>query len=117
MSKEITIYATLYSSNLELIESALKQGLNPRQFSIIEQKTVLIYEDSVNEFSIEPNNASYYLSGRIKEELKIGESTIIKIADKFIEMDLTFSLDYQEEDNCGETTSDKYNISNKIEMS
>ena len=103
MNKEIAIYASLYSNNLDLIESSLQKILNPSLFNRIEQQTVLIYEDSVNEFSIEPNNDSYYLSGRIKESLQYGESLIIKITDKFKEIDLKFSLDYQEEDGNGET--------------
>ena len=117
MNKEIAIYASLYTDNLDFIELSLKQILSTGSFSRIEQKTVLVYEDLVNEFSIEPSNNSYYLSGRIKEELKIGESIIIEITDKFKQMDLIFSLDYQEENDCGETTSVEYNISNKMEMS
>jgi hypothetical protein len=115
MNKEIAIYATLYNNNLDLIEHCLNQILKEGEFNRIEQKTVLIYEDSIDEFSIEPDNDTFYLSGRIKESLLNGENLIINITDKFKEMEIEFSLDYQEEEN-GEITSPEYNISNKIQL-
>lgn len=115
MNKEIAIYASIYTNSLDLIQSSLQQILNSAPITLIEQNTVLIYEDSVIELSIEPHNTSYYLSGRIKEGLKIGEALIIKITDKFKENGMIYSLDYQEENDNGAPTSPEYNISNKID--
>lgn len=115
MNKEIAIYASLHNNNLDLIEYSLKQIFKTGEFTRIEQRTVLVYEDSINEFTVEPDYDSYYLSGRIKGSLQNGENLIIEIADKFKEMQIKFSLDYQEEDN-GKTTSQEYNISNNIQL-
>lgn len=113
-NKEIVIYATLYSDNLDFIEINLKQNLYESKFKRIEQGTVLIYNDSVNEFTVEKHDDSFYMNGRMKKELLFGTPLILRIAKSFKESGIKFSIDYQEETSKGEPTSFEFNISNLI---
>ena len=111
---ETVIYSTIYCEDIKSIEEALKTILMENDYKRIEQGTVLLYEDGLNELSIEPHNNSYYLSGRIKNRLLISQPFIHEIASKLKNAGIQFSLDYQEENEEGETTTPEYNISNKI---
>ena len=112
---ETLIYSTIYCEDLKPIEEALRTILIENYFKRIEQGTVLLYEDGLNELSIEPHNNSYYLSGRIKNRLLMSQALINEIANTLKNAGIQFSLDYQEENEEGETTTPEYNISNKID--
>lgn len=113
---ETAIYATIYFKDLNLIEEVFKSILFNGKFKKIEQETVLLYEDKKIELSIEPHHDSFYLSGRVKSNISNCQELINEIANALKYAEIKFSLDYQEENEDGLTTSPEFNISNKIEF-
>lgn len=114
---ETAIYSTIYFTDLNFIEEALKSFLIDGYFKRIEQGTVLIYEDSQLELSVEPYGNRFYMSGRIKNDLLGSEILINGITNKFKDSGIQFSLDYQEENEDGESTTPEFNISNLGDLS
>lgn len=110
--KEVAIYGLIHSDDLEKIENSLKNEFDNSKFSKIEQNSVLIFNDSIFNFSIEYNNNSFYLSGRNKNNLENSELIIEKIARRFKGDGILFSIDYQEENSDGTIISKEFNISN-----
>jgi hypothetical protein len=113
---ETVIYSTIYLSDLNSIEETLKSILKDGYFKRIEQGTVLLYEDSNLELSIELDSSTFYMSGRIKNDLSVSELIIKGIANKFKDAGIQFSLDYQEENEEGGTTTPEFNISNLSDL-
>ena len=111
---ETAIYATIYLTNLNSLEEALKTILAVENFKRIEKGTVLLYEDAQTELSIEPHSDSLYLSGRVKNNLLSSQRLINGIANVLKDAGIHFSLDYQEENEIGIITTPEFNISNKI---
>ncbi|WP_128330244.1 hypothetical protein [Apibacter sp. HY039] len=108
---ETAIYSTIYSNDINTIEEVLKRILLEGNFKKIEQGTILIYEDNKIELSIEPYSNSFYLSGRIKNNLLNSKLLINKIVNVLKDAEMQFSLDYQEENEAGVTTTPEYHIS------
>lgn len=112
---ETVIYATIYFNDLDPIEEALKRVLVDGNFNRIEQGAVLLYEDEATELSIEKHTDSFYLSGRVKNNLSDCQKLISEIANSLKNAEIKFSLDYQEENEDGKTTTPEFNISNQLE--
>jgi hypothetical protein len=112
---ETAIYATIYINDLNPIEESLKSVLIDGNFKRIEQGTVLLYEDNQTELSIEKYTDSFYLSGRIKNNISSCKELINEIANVLKNAEIKFSLDYQEENEDGLTTTQEFNISNRID--
>lgn len=113
---ETAIYAAIYFNDLNYIEKVLKSILINGNFKSIEQGTVLLYEDKQTEISIEPHADSFYLSGRIKDNISNSQEIINEIASVLKDAGVQFSIDYQEENENGVTTSLEFNISNKTDL-
>lgn len=113
---ETAIYAIIFIKDLNPIEEAIKSVLVDGNFKRIEQGTVLLYEDNQTELSIEEDTDSYYLSGRVKNNISNCQEIINKIANVLRNAEIKFSLDYQEENEDGLTTSPEFNISNNIDL-
>jgi hypothetical protein len=110
MGKEVALYATIYSKSLEKIEEIFKKIFCLQNFKKVEQGTVLLYEDDTISLSFEYHNESFYLSGRYMNDLNDGVPCIRQIASCLKENRISFSIDYQEEDD-GIPTSEEFNIS------
>jgi hypothetical protein len=109
--KEVAIYALIHSDDLEKIEKSLKNEFDSSKFEKIEQNSVLIFNNLALNFSVEHSNNSFYLSGRNKNDLANSELIIKKIARRFKEDGILFSIDYQEENSEGTLISKEFNIS------
>lgn len=113
---ETAIYATIYFIDLKFIEDVLKGILLNGNFKRIEQETVLLFENQQIELSIEPHTNSFYLSGRVKSNISNSLKLINEITNGLKESGIQFSLDYQEENEDGITTTPEFNISNKNDL-
>ncbi|MFK7048826.1 hypothetical protein FLACOL_01506 [Flavobacterium columnare] len=113
---ETVIYSTIYCNDLKTIEEVLKGILTDGYFKRIEQGTVLLYQNSQIDLSIEPHANSFYMSGRLKNSLLNSQSHIVEIANALKNTGIQFSLDYQEENEEGERTTPEFNISNLSDL-
>lgn len=98
--------------NMRIMMNKCAQSQETLSSRGVEQQTVLIYEDEQTEISIEPHLNSFYLSGRIKSPLDISHILVQKIVNTLKDAGISFSLDYQEENENGEVTSPEFNIKN-----
>jgi len=108
--REVAIYASLHCDNLDDIESSLAAVIDKGGFRRIEQRTVLLYQDPTLELSIDRHNESIYLSGRYKAGVQDATSLLRKMVAAFAKQGVVVSIDYQEEDEEGNATSQCFTV-------
>jgi hypothetical protein len=104
--REIAIYATLHCNDLDDVESILSAAVAGRSRPLrIEQGTVLLYEGSTLELSVDRQGGWFYLSGRYKADLREATCLLQKVAHAFAQQGIAVDIEYQEEDEACKATS------------